>query len=239
MSNSIELARVLDSLPSAVLVVDRDRIVRLANRRARALAGKAAADLSGLHICTAMGCAGPADEIQGETLAPARPSCPLEDTIRKALEHKDKATGTEVTVCLSGEDEWVFRVSTELQCSPEGDLVILALDDVTEGKRLGSERRDAHELREALASARSICHELNQPLQAVAAYVQLAMSALAENQPVLEELKEIRGEVARMGQITQRLQGIVRSRNHSRQWWRRRLMDPEAGEGALTSGVAE
>ncbi len=87
----------------------------------------------------------------------------------------------------------------------------MVLEDVTERKRLQDEGRAADELRAALESVRAVCHELNQPLQAVAAYAQLAMSALEEDQPALEELREIPAEVARMGRIVQRLQGIARN----------------------------
>jgi PAS domain-containing protein len=128
MSKSLEPARVMDCFPSAVLVADRDGIIRLANRRAQTLAGKVAVDLSGLHVCTGVGCAWLADGREGASPGPAHSPCPLEITILRTLEHEDRASGVEATVCLREGDERVPRISSEPLSVSDGKLVILVVD---------------------------------------------------------------------------------------------------------------
>mgnify|MGYP001211790771 CR=1 FL=1 len=61
-----------------------------------------------------------------------------------------------------------------------------------------------------LEMAGAVCHELNQPMQAIIGHCQLLMMDVSEDQPLYQDLSEIKGQIDRMAKITKRLMGITR-----------------------------
>jgi len=62
----------------------------------------------------------------------------------------------------------------------------------------------------ALTMSRTVCHELNQPLQYVSGMMQLLLLDLKEGTPAHERVVKMAGQVDRMGTITKKLMGISR-----------------------------
>ncbi len=58
--------------------------------------------------------------------------------------------------------------------------------------------------------AGAICHELNQPMQAVSGYAELLAGGISENDPQNEDIKKIKAQIDRMGTITKKLMRITR-----------------------------
>jgi len=82
---------------------------------------------------------------------------------------------------------------------------------VNVGKRmleLQTKLREKEKLQGALEMAGAVCHELNQPLQAVTGYADLLMMNMAENDPKYNMLKKIQLGVERMGQLTHKIMGV-------------------------------
>jgi CheY-like chemotaxis protein len=69
---------------------------------------------------------------------------------------------------------------------------------------------EEEKLRGVLEMAGAVCHELNQPLQAVSGYADLLMMDRSEGDFTCEALKNIKGEISKMGRITEKLMRITR-----------------------------
>ncbi|MCP4371082.1 MAG: DUF3365 domain-containing protein [Deltaproteobacteria bacterium] len=59
-----------------------------------------------------------------------------------------------------------------------------------------------------LEMAGAVCHELNQPMQAVSGYSELLMMDIKDDNPLYDKINSIKREIDRMGRITQKLVGI-------------------------------
>ena len=58
--------------------------------------------------------------------------------------------------------------------------------------------------------AGAVCHDMNQPLMAIAGYAELLLMDCSENDPMADKLKKIAEQVAKMGDITQKLMRVTR-----------------------------
>ena len=58
--------------------------------------------------------------------------------------------------------------------------------------------------------AGAVCHELNQPMQAVSGYSELVMMDLEKDNTLYDKIKKIKRQVNRMGDITQKLMKITK-----------------------------
>ena len=86
---------------------------------------------------------------------------------------------------------------------------------VNVGKRmleLQTRLREKEKLQGVLEMAGAVCHEINQPLQAVNGYTELLMMNLSENDPNYRRLTNIKDGVQRIGQLTRKIMGISRYR---------------------------
>ncbi|MFQ5707455.1 MAG: histidine kinase dimerization/phospho-acceptor domain-containing protein [bacterium] len=70
-------------------------------------------------------------------------------------------------------------------------------------------RRD--QLQSILESAASISHEMNQPLTGITGYCMLIQEDLNQDDPLYEEVGEIKKQAIRLEELVQRLQQIIRS----------------------------
>jgi PAS domain S-box-containing protein len=81
-------------------------------------------------------------------------------------------------------------------------LTDISLRDITQ-----QEKREKEKLQGVLEMARAICHEINQPLQAIMGYTELFDSPGAI---AAKELEQIKFQATRIGDITKRLSKITR-----------------------------
>ena len=80
--------------------------------------------------------------------------------------------------------------------------------------QVAAARRQAEKetLKAVLETAGGVCHELNQPLQAVMGAVQLQLMDVDPSHPLHAALRHIDGQVRRMGEITRKLMTITHYR---------------------------
>ncbi len=82
--------------------------------------------------------------------------------------------------------------------------------DVTERKRAEQERLQREKLQGVLETAGAACHELNQPIQALFAYLHSAFKLASKDDPLYGSLKEVKREINRIAGITHKLNNITR-----------------------------
>ncbi len=82
--------------------------------------------------------------------------------------------------------------------------------DLTEKNRAARERIQKEKLQGVLETAGAVCHELNQPLQALSGYAELAQSGISASDDYTTLVEKIRDQVERMARITRKLHNITR-----------------------------
>lgn len=92
------------------------------------------------------------------------------------------------------------------------DGVVLTCRDVTEKKRMEDERLLREKLQSIMEMAGAVCHELNQPLQAIYALAELLLAENEDRPDVAERARMLLLQTERIGGITKKLMGITRYR---------------------------
>jgi len=82
--------------------------------------------------------------------------------------------------------------------------------DISEQKYLEQDRIEKEKFQGVVEMAGAICHELNQPLQVVSGYSELAMMDIKDDKPLYDKISRIKDQALRMGGITQKLLGITK-----------------------------
>ncbi|MCK5614962.1 PAS domain S-box protein [Candidatus Pacearchaeota archaeon] len=77
--------------------------------------------------------------------------------------------------------------------------------DITDRKRAETERLQKEKLQGIVELAGAVCHELNQPLQAISGISYLLMMDIDEDSPIYENIQAINKRVNKMGEITRKL----------------------------------
>ncbi len=73
-----------------------------------------------------------------------------------------------------------------------------------------AELREHGKLQGAMEMAGAVCHELNQPMQAVSGYSEIIMMEIEAGDPLSKKLESIKQQIDRMGIITRKLMDITR-----------------------------
>lgn len=162
------LGRILESLPSGVVVVDRGGQVKMANPEARRLlstaASRPATDASELAL---------PQEIVCEALQRSRDSsAPAEREYAMLASHGERTIG--LICAVLGEDEGDGSNSES----------VLLLRDVTEEKRQAAERESARRKESLAEMATLLAHEIRNPLGSLELFAGLLADA-ATDQPDL------------------------------------------------------
>lgn len=157
----IEIDAIIDNLPSAIIVVGQDRKVLLANKMAAAFARTSKKDLCGRRGGDAIGCVNSRTVPEGCGFAPACELCKVRQAVQATFETHGGQTGVESEMAFIELGLLPTRIFTNYLRLQGQDLVILALEDVSEEKIQEQMRVENARLRAA-----AVCHEMDQPLVA-------------------------------------------------------------------------
>ncbi len=112
--------------------------------------------------------------------------------------------------CADGRQrDFLFNLA-ELK-DPRGNTggSVTVLSDLTEKNRAARDRLQKEKLEGVLETAGAVCHELNQPLQALSGYVEI-MAARQADAEARTYIEKIETQIERMRDITDKLQGVTR-----------------------------
>jgi len=82
--------------------------------------------------------------------------------------------------------------------------------DISSRKELEAERNRHERLQGVMETAGAVCHELNQPLQAISGNMELIKMKIGSDSPHLKRIEHIQFQIDRMGEITKKLMGITK-----------------------------
>lgn len=189
MESRERLETILVSLPVGVVIIDRDtKTIVEANPAALSLIGAPEEEVVG-RICHRYIC--PSEEGH----------CPIKDlgsgldnSERTLLDAEGRAIPIQKSVIPMDLDHRTFLI----EC----------FSDIRAQKQAQQEREARERLRAAVETAGAVCHELNQPLQALFGYADLLSLEVASESAVRRHADMIRQQVRAMSAITKKLEGI-------------------------------
>jgi len=200
---------LVEAAPSAMLVVDTEGIITLANARAVTMFGYARQELLGRPV---------------EMLIPGRLRSSHEthrQAYREEWRPRAMGAGRELFAVRKDGTELPVEVGLNPMQTFEGRFVLASVVDVSERKRSELEtarQRDqmAHLARVAMLGelSGSLAHELNQPLAAILSNAQAAQRFLGRDPPELDRVTEILADIVksdkRAGDVITRLRSLLK-----------------------------
>ena len=90
------------------------------------------------------------------------------------------------------------------------ELILLAMEDITDRKRAEQERIQKEKLEAILEMAGAVCHELNQPLQVVSVSLEPLLRAISKDSPLYNRTQKIEEKIDTIAGITRKLQTMTK-----------------------------
>jgi len=132
---------------------------------------------------------------------------------REELKMTDKAgfhTFEAPVQCADGKRrDFLFSLAPVLDHQGQIDGSVAVLSDLTEKNRAAQHRIAKEKLEGVLETAGAVCHEFNQPLQAISGYTEL-MAMKLDGHEARAYIDKVTAQIVRMRDITDKLQGVTR-----------------------------
>jgi PAS domain S-box-containing protein len=200
---------VVEAVPSAILLVNGDGVITLANAQAETVFGYRRAELVGKPV---------------EMLIPERmrvPHVALRGAYSREPQARAMGADRELVACRKEGGEIPVEASLSPMATRDGLFVLVSVVDITERKdaeRATARQRDdfAHLSRVAMLGelSGSLAHELNQPLTAILSNAQAAQRFLAQSPPRIDKLAEILADIVKSDRraeaVIHRLRAMLR-----------------------------
>jgi PAS domain-containing protein len=204
------LLDIIEALPLAIAVIDKNRRVALANQKTYLFVNKDESRLIGHVGGEAFGCAHHDDVPEGCGFGKDCLKCGLRLTVHETMDKKKALSGVETTMAFKGLGIRHLRISTSPLTLNREAVVLLAIEDMTEARHHEQIRLEKEKLAAVLKTTGGICHELNQPLMAILGFSDLLLEDLPTDDLQRLNLIEIKAQVERLGLITTKLMSITR-----------------------------
>jgi two-component system, LuxR family, sensor kinase FixL len=209
------LRAVVESVPTAILLIDDKGTIALVNAQAETVFGYQRAELVAKPV---------------ELLIPERlrgPHVGLRAGYARDPRTRAMGVGRELFACRKDGGEVPVEIALSPMLTEEGSFVLVSVIDITERRaleRATARQRDelAHLSRVAMLGelSGSLAHELNQPLTAILSNAQAAQRFLAQTPPRVDELAEILVDIVksdhRAGAVIERLRSLLRKEEAQR-----------------------
>lgn len=113
--------------------------------------------------------------------------------------------------CADGiERDYLFSMAAIRYGGDEPGGCVAVLVDLTEKNRAAEVRLQKEKLEGVLETAGAVCHELNQPLQALSGWIDMLCLSEKLEPPEREYVYKMSQQIGRISEITTKLQGITR-----------------------------
>jgi len=202
------LLEVVDALPLAIAVIDKNIKVALANKSIYLLMNKNEEQLIGFVSGEAFGCVHHDDVPEGCGFGPACLKCLLRGTIQRTMEQKKALGLVETSMTFKGRGKRYLRISTSPMTLKGNDVVLLAIEDITDAKKHAQTAVEKEKLSAVIQTAGAVCHEMNQPLMVIMGLSELLLQDISDEKSLVANLTEIKKQAERLGGVTRKLMKI-------------------------------
>ncbi len=207
----LDIEKLIDNMPSAVLIVDYDFNIQMANRLAEKFAGRLRKEMIGMKPGAAFKCVNADHASKACGTITSCGMCLAVNLMRDLIEsqrHKVCAEG-----CIELRDHGRMDLKITATNLVEDKAVLVIIDDHTELKKLERDRVVKDKLQAAMETAGAICHEMNQPLQVISGYLDLLMTtSLEQDENNAKYLRISREQLDRLTTVTRKLNNLRRYR---------------------------
>jgi len=112
--------------------------------------------------------------------------------------------------CANGmHRDFLFSLAPVMDHKGKLDGRVAVLSDLTDKNRAAQDRMEKKKLEGVLETAGAVCHEFNQPLQAISGYTELMAMKLGDHE-ARHYIENLTTQIERMRDITDKLQGVTR-----------------------------
>jgi len=200
---SVSLESIIDNLPSAILVMDKNLTILLANRMAAMLANKAKEEFFGSKPGEAINCVHWRTDPRGCGYSYHCRFCGVRSTVEETIRTHKNFAMVEAELNFEHLGERTLSVTTSY--IEEHEVVVVAINDITEVKQREKDHIEKQKLEAAIETAGGICHEMNQPLQTAYGLIELMLMECDESEPAYLYLLDLKKQLQELGRITKRL----------------------------------
>ena len=200
----LDLKNIIHNLPSAVIVVNPDRRVIMANKMAERFSGTPESGLINKRGGEVLGCVHATESPQGCGHGSACRFCEAKRAVVKAFSDAVDIDPFESLITTETHGPLYLKFTVTLLEGHGGDssertgpAAMVTVDDMTAYKK--RERFEA-----VVETIGTICHEMNQPLTALSGQLDLLEMDIGEHQ----RIATFREQVDRMGRITKKLRKL-------------------------------
>ncbi|CAD7839208.1 MAG: hypothetical protein [Olavius algarvensis Delta 4 endosymbiont] len=200
----LSLKNIIDNLPSAVMVFNKDRRAIMVNKMAQNLVVETEDDLVGKCVGDLVGCIHALESPEGCGFTKFCNFCGLSRAVARAFSEKVDISTFEACIENEPDRPRFLKISVTLFDMPpwghrhsNTTVAIVTMDDVTEYKK-------RERLAAVLETVGAICHELNQPLMVLSGQLDLLELDIGSHSRV----QALREQAERMGEITRKLQSV-------------------------------
>ncbi|MCG8634310.1 MAG: PAS domain-containing protein [Desulfobacterales bacterium] len=199
------LLKVINALPIAISVIDKNRTITLANKTTARFVNKDNTQLIGLTGGKAFDCVNRNDVPQGCGFGPNCVRCRLRQIIMDTMKHRRPYEMVEVPMAFREQGERHLRVSTLPILLNDEEAVLLSIEDTTEAKINERKKVENEKLAAAVETAGAICHELNQPLMIILGTAELLLEDMSDPVDREANILQIKEQAERLGRATRKL----------------------------------
>ena len=203
------LLKVINALPLAISVIDKNRRIALANYSTGRFVNKNEDQLIGLVGGEAFGCIHHGDTPQGCGFGQECIKCQLREIVNETLEKREPRQWVETTMVFKKLGKRHLRISTLPVVLNNEEAVLLSVEDITQAKRHEQTRMEKEKLAAAVETAGAICHEINQPLMVIMGMAELILEETEDTDSRKSGIAEIKAQADRLGKITRKLMTLT------------------------------
>jgi len=181
---------LIDSIPSALIVLDRQLNILLVNLSFYTVFSTRLANITGRNI----------NEVFSDD---------FHDRLRKIMKTKAPIIDLEMRKHIEGQGEKVLQVNV-LHLLGKRDRLLVVIDDISERKVLERQLIQAEKMSGLGTLMSGVAHEINNPLNAISGMAQIILARHKEDE-VAEDAKQIMQYVKRVAEIVKELSRYSRS----------------------------
>ncbi|MCG8618499.1 MAG: PAS domain-containing protein [Desulfobacterales bacterium] len=204
------LLEIINALPLAVLVIDKDRAVTLANKVSLEFTAKDMDTLIGLVAGEAFSCVNHEKDSRGCGFSPDCARCRFKEALADTLTNRTPHFMIETTKTILGRGERILRFSTKPLKLAGKQVALMSIQDLTEERNMERIRLEREKLAAVLETTGGVCHELSQPLQVIMGYCEILEEKNGLDKETSNALIAIHDEVKKLARLTHDLTSITR-----------------------------
>ncbi len=204
------LLEIINALPMAILVFDRNQKILLANKSSQKFTGQDIQQLMGLTCGAAFTCMNHQKDTRGCGFSQDCLQCLFKEALERALNHNKPKNMVETTRAINNKGLKTYRFSTKPLKLNGHAVALLSIEDLTREKTHERIRLEKEKLATALETTGGVCHELSQPLQVIMGYCEIFADRTDLDSEISAALAAIQKQVHRLARLTHKLTNITR-----------------------------